>query len=186
MSTLNLKITHKPIKAYYAELERLDQLNITNETSVREPFQTLIKQCVRQLNWTLVTEYPMKGHQENQIFVDGSLLNDSNVPYGYWEAKDIHDDLAAEVKRKLAQGYPSDNILFQTPHRAILLQNNQQVADVDLTDPTKLVQVLQTFFEYRPPEIAKWERGDSAIQGRSTCVWEGLGENHQKRTRNEP
>ena len=100
----------------------------------------------------------MKGHQENQIFVDGSLLNDANLPYGYWEAKDIHDDLDAEVKRKLEHGYPSDNILFQTPHRAILVQNNQQVADVDLREPTKLVQVLQTFLEYRPPEIAKWER----------------------------
>ena len=158
MPTLNLKHTHKPIKAYYAELERLDRLNITNETAVREPFQTLLKQCVRQLDWTLVTEYPMTGRQGNQIFVDGSLLSDSNVPYGYWEAKDIHDDLDAEVERKLDQGYPSENILFQTPQRAILWQNNRQVADVELTDPTQLVRVLQTFFAYQPPELAKWER----------------------------
>ena len=158
MPTLNLKHTHKPIKAYYAELERLDRLNITNETAVREPFQTLLKQCVRQLDWTLVTEYPMTGRQGNQIFVDGSLLSDSNVPYGYWEAKDIHDDLDAEVERKLDQGYPSENILFQTPQRAILWQNDRQVADVELTDPTQLVRVLQTFFAYQPPELAKWER----------------------------
>jgi hypothetical protein len=104
MPTLNLKPTHKSINDYYAELERLDRLNITNETAVREPFQTLLKHCVRQLKWTLVTEYPMKGPEGNQIFVDAMLLNGANMPHGHWEAKDIHDDLAAEVKRKLEQG----------------------------------------------------------------------------------
>ena len=176
MPILNLKTTHKPIKAYYAELKQLDQLNITNETAVREPFQTLLKQCVRQLKWTLVTEYPMKGHQDNQIFVDGSLLSDSNVPYGYWEAKDIHDDLAAEVKRKLDQGYPSENILFQTPQRAILWQNNRQVADVELTDPAQLVRVLQTFFAYQPPELAKWERAVAQFKDEVPAFGKDLAE----------
>ena len=42
------------------------------------------------------------------------------LTHGYWEAKDIDDDLPAEVSRKLAAGYPRDNILFRTPQRAIL------------------------------------------------------------------
>ena len=176
MPTLNLNPNHRQIKTYYTELERLHELNITNETAVREPFQTLLKQCVRQFDWTLVPEYPMKGHYGNQIFVDGSVINTSNLQHGYWEAKDIHDDLAAEVKRKLEQGYPSDNILFQTPHRAILWQNDQQVADVDLTDPTKLVEVLQTFFAYRRQEYVAWENAVAQFKDRVPALGKGLAD----------
>ena len=50
-----------------------------------------------------------------RIVVDGALIDALNLPHGYWEAKDIHDDLDAEVQRKFAAGYPRDNILFQTP-----------------------------------------------------------------------
>ena len=179
MSTLNIKPTHKPINDYYAELERLDRLNITNETAVREPFQTLLKHCVRQLKWILVTEYPMKGPEGNQIFVDATLLNGSNLPHGHWEAKDIHDDLAAEVKRKLEQGYPNDNIIFQTPQRAILWQNNRQVADVDLTNPTKLVEILQTFFAHRRPEYVQWEDAVAQFKDEVPALGEDLAERIQ-------
>ena len=179
MSTLNIKPTHKPINDYYAELERLDRLNITNETAVREPFQTLLKHCVRQLKWILVTEYPMKGPEGNQIFVDAMLLNGANMPHGHWEAKDIHDDLAAEVKRKLEQGYPNDNIIFQTPQRAILWQNNRQVADVDLTNPTKLVEILQTFFAHRRPEYVQWEDAVAQFKDEVPALGEDLKERIQ-------
>ncbi len=179
MPTLNLKPTHRPIEAYYTELERLDRLNITNETAVREPFQTLLKHCVRQLKWTLVTEYPMKGPEGNQIFVDATLLNGSTLLHGHWEAKDIHDDLAAEVKRKLEQGYPSDNIIFQTPQRAILWQNNQQVADVDLTNPTQLVNVLQIFFAHRRPEYVQWEDAVAQFKDKVPALGKNLAERIQ-------
>ena len=179
MPTLNLKPTHRPIEAYYTELERLDRLNITNETAVREPFQTLLKHCVRQLKWTLVTEYPMKGPEGNQIFVDATLLNGSTLLHGHWEAKDIHDDLAAEVKRKLEQGYPSDNIIFQTPQRAILWQNNQQVADVDLTNPTQLVNVLQIFFAHRRPEYVQWADAVAQFKDKVPALGKDLAERIQ-------
>ena len=122
----------------------------------------------------------MTGHQGNRIFVDGALLNDSNLPHGYWEAKDIHDNLTAEVSRKLAQGYPSDNIIFQTPHRAILWQNNRQVADVDLTDPTKLVNVLQAFFAYRRPEYVEWEEAVAQFKDEVPALGENLAEKIQE------
>ena len=176
MPILNLKPTHKPIKTYYAELKRLDRLGATNETTVRSAFQTVLKQCVQQLNWTLFTEYPMDGHQGNRIKVDAALFDDFDRRFGFWEAKDIHDDLAAEVKRKFEQGYPSDNILFQTPQRAILWQNARQVLDVDLIKPTQLVKVLQTFFAYQPPELAKWERAVAQFKDEVPAFGEDLAE----------
>ena len=156
MPTLNLKPTHKPIKNYYAALNQFDRLGVTHETAVRSAFQSLLQHYGRKLNWTLVPEYPID-RQQRRVVVDGALIDDFKLAHGYWEAKDIHDDLPTEVLRKFEAGYPRDNILFQTPHRAILWQNTQQVLDVDLTNPTELIGTLETFFSHRPQEYAEWE-----------------------------
>ena len=157
MPTLNLKPTHRQIRTYYAELERLDRLGITNEFAVRAPFQTLLEYCGRQFDWTLAPEYSMTGHQKKRIQVDGALVDNFKLVLGCWEAKGLGANLPVEVRRKLEQGYPRDNIIFQTPQRAILWQNDQQILDANLTNPTQLVNVLQTFFAHRPQEYVQWE-----------------------------
>ena len=43
------------------------------------------------------------------------------LTHGFWEAKDERDDLEREIRRKLEQGYPRNNIIFQAPERAILV-----------------------------------------------------------------
>ena len=156
MPTLNLKPTHKPIKNYYAALDQFDRLGVTHETAVRSAFQSLLQHYGRKLNWTLVPEYPIN-RQQRRVVVDGALIDDFKLAHGYWEAKDIHDDLPIQVLQKFEAGYPRDNILFQTPHRAILWQNTQQVLDVDLTNPSELIGTLDTFFSHRPQEYAEWE-----------------------------
>ena len=156
MPTLNLKPTHIPIKNYYAALNQFDRLGVTHETAVRSAFQSLLQHYGRKLNWTLVPEYPIN-RQQRRVVVDGALIDDFKLAHGYWEAKDIHDDLPIQVRQKFEAGYPRDNILFQTPHRAILWQNTQQVLDVDLTNPSELIGTLDTFFSHRPQEYAEWE-----------------------------
>ena len=132
--------THpQPIKAYYAALKQFDRLSVTHETAVRSAFQSLLEQCGRQFNLTLVPEHSITVNRNKRIVVDGALIDDFQLPHGYWEAKDIHDNLPIQVQRKFAAGYPRDNILFQTPQRAILWQNGQQTLDGDLTDPMQLI-----------------------------------------------
>ena len=157
MLSLNLKPTHKPIKAYDAAIKQFDRLGVTHETAVRSAFQSLLEYCARQFNLTLVPEHSITVHRNRRIIVDGALIDDFQLPHGYWEAKDIHDNLPIQVQRKFAAGYPRDNILFQTPQRAILWQNGQQTLDVDLNDPMQLIGVLETFFSHRPQEYTEWE-----------------------------
>ena len=180
MDNLNLKPTHKPVVEYYNTLCRYDKLDVTHETAVRSAFQSLLESCGRQFDWTLVPEYSMTGHQKKRIQVDAALLDNFKLPHGYCEAKGIHNDLPTEVLRKFEQGYPRDNILFQTPQRAILWQNNQQVLDVDLTNPTKLIEVLQTFFAHRPQEYAEWEDAVAQFKDKVSELGEGLAELIQK------
>ena len=157
MPSLTLKPTHKPIKAYDAAIKQFDRLGVTHETAVRSAFQSLLEYCARQFNLTLVPEHSITVHRNRRIIVDGALIDDFQLPHGYWEAKDIHDNLPIQVQRKFAAGYPRDNILFQTPQRAILWQNGQQTLDVDLNDPMQLIGVLETFFSHRPQEYTEWE-----------------------------
>ena len=176
MTSLNLKPTHKPVKAYYESLERFDSIGVSHETAVRSAFQTLLEYCGRQFDWILVPEHAIVIRRNRRIVIDGALIDTFQLPHGYWEAKDIHDDLPTEVLRKFETGYPRDNILFQTPHRAILWQNNQQTFDADLTDPTQLIHTLETFFSHRPQEYTEWEEAVAQFKDRVPALGNGLAE----------
>ena len=157
MPTLNLKSTHKPVKEYYESLDQFERLGVTHEMAVRSAFQSLLESCGKQFNWKLVPEHSITLNKNTRIVIDGALIDDFRLTHGYWEAKDIDDDLPTEVQHKFESGYPRDNILFQTPQRAILWQNDRQVIDADLTDPKQLIETLQTFFAHHPQEYAEWE-----------------------------
>ncbi len=180
MPTLNLKPTHKPVKAYYESLGQFDRLGVTHETAVRSAFQSLLESCGKQFDWTLVPEHSMTFNRNKRIVVDGALIDDFRLTHGYWEAKDIHDDLPTEVQHKFESGYPRDNILFQTPQRAILWQNDRQVLDADLTDPKQLIETLQTFFAHRPQEYAEWEEAVGQFKDIVPEIGRGLAELIQK------
>ena len=174
MPSLTLKPTHKPIKAYHAALKQFDLLDVTHETAVRSAFQSLLEYCARQFNLTLVPEHSITVHRNRRIVVDGALIDDFQLPHGYWEAKDIHDNLPAEVLRKFEKGYPRDNILFQTPQRAILWQNGQETLDADLNDSTQLIGVLETFFSHRPQEYTEWEEAVSQFKNKVPALGNSL------------
>jgi predicted helicase len=157
MPLLQLAANHKPVTQYYLDLKHLSLLHATHEGAVRGAFQTLLQQCARQFEWTVIAEYAVERPKRPSLRVDGAVVDSWKLVHGYWEAKDEHDDLKEEVKKKLAKGYPVDNILFQAPDRAILYQDGRQVLDESLKDPKKLVEVLKEFFRYEPPAYAQWE-----------------------------
>ena len=155
----DIKSTHKPIKTFYAELKQYESLGATNETEVRLAFATLFQHYARQNNLTLICEKSLRTPQGNIIYVDGMLTdNDFGLPRGYWEAKDLHDNLAVVIRQKFDAGYPQDNILFTTQERAILYQDGQEVMDVGIADPDAFIRVLHAFFGYEQADITNWER----------------------------
>ena len=155
----NIKPTHKPIKTFYAELKQYENLGATNETEIRLAFATLLQHYARQNNLTLICEKSLRTPQGNIIYVDGMLTdNDFGLPRGYWEAKDLHDNLAVAIRQKFDAGYPQDNILFTTQERAILYQDGQAVMDVGIADPDAFIRVLHAFFGYEQADITNWER----------------------------
>ena len=157
MPKLNLKPNHKAIRDYYATLQQYKQHNITHEGAVSSPFETLLHACAKQVNSTLVPQYPMRPPKGNRIVIDGAILDEYGLPLAYWEAKDMDDDLSRSVIDKREAGYPLDNILFQNPQRAILYQNGAETLDLDITAPANLIAALQYLFSYTAPELDNWQ-----------------------------
>ena len=161
---LNIKSTHKPIKNYYAELKQLATLGAEHEGAVRVAFQTLLQYYCGQRNLTLICEKTRTTPNGNHIRIDGEIVTDFGLIFGHWEAKDLLDDLPAEAQLKFAIGYPAKNIIFQTPHRAILYQNGALVLDLDITEPRDLIQLLETFFAYTEENLAEWDAAVNTFQ----------------------
>ena len=156
MKELNLKPTHKPIRDYYEALEQYNQLDITHEGAVSNPFAFLLATCAKRVGVTLEPQHTMHSVKGNRIVIDGAIIDEYRLPIAYWEAKDMDDDLPKAIQEKRDKGYPFDNILFQNPERAILFQNKVEVLDTDITNPTNLIEVLQRLFSYSNTTFKDW------------------------------
>ncbi|MDE0325344.1 MAG: N-6 DNA methylase [Candidatus Poribacteria bacterium] len=156
MPDFNIKPTHKPIKNYYTELEKYAQHGAENEGTVRAAFQNLLQHYCHQSNLTLLCEKSLYTPEKRRITPDGEVVDAFGLPHGYWEAKDTQDDLNVEADKKFAAGYPSKNIVIQSPTHALLYQHGRLQLDLDISEPRNLIQVLQTFFAYQEENISAW------------------------------
>jgi len=157
MNKLNLKPTSKPIKTYYDEIGKKRQMGLWTEGNVAPVFATLLEYCVKTVGYSLNQQHTSKSGKRTLRF-DGAILNQFNLPYGVWEAKDSADSLPKEIQKKFADGYPNRNTLFQSPDEAILYQNGKLVMTADLTKPQELIDILNTFFNYTDPVYDQWEQ----------------------------
>lgn len=158
MPVLNLKPTHKIVTNYYKAVAESGQLSLLHEGAVAPHFAALLRACAAPVGWTLQEQYHLARKGRNPLRLDGVLVDAYGLRHGVWEAKDSDDDLRREAQAKFRAGYPQDNILFQSPTRALLYQDGREVADEDITQPERLVDVLKLFFGYEPPAFEQWEQ----------------------------
>lgn len=125
------------INAYLNDLERYKKFSGSEtEGIISEAFKDLLKAWARSANLHFINQYEFQSTQKNRIRPDGTILHDLRVPLGYWEAKDSGDDLDAEIAKKLAKGYPQDNIIFEDSRVAVLIQNRAEVTRCAMTQKT--------------------------------------------------
>ena len=125
---------------------------------VREAFKDLLKGWARSHDLVFVPEYEIETKAKDRRYVDGALLHELRMPFGYWEAKDEKDDLDAEIEYKFRRGYPQDNIIFEDSTEAVLIQNRQEVMRCAVDDVAALEKLLGLFFAYERVEIAEFRK----------------------------
>ena len=147
------------INTYLNELATLKRVSGTNrETVLREAFKDLLKAWGKANNLVFIAEHPMTTNFKTNISVDGALMHDLRVPFGYWEAKDQDDDLDEEIVKKFRRGYPNSNIIFEDSTQAVLIQDGVEVMRCATDDGPGLQRLLELFFGWQRPEIAEFRQ----------------------------
>lgn len=167
--------THRSVRRYYETLEALKNQSVDNEMSVRSAFEFLLAETAKLRGWTLVPELSEKSGG-SLMRPDGTLRDANSLPRGYWEAKDTKDDLNAEIRRKIARGYPLSNTIFEDTQTGVLYQNKREVLRVPLSDPKELTRLLNQFFGYAEPDIEGFEEAVEEFQESVPELARGLAE----------
>lgn len=165
------------INQYLAELDRLRRVSgASRETVVREAFKDLLKAWGRSRDLQFIPEHEFITPAKERRYIDGALLHDLRVPFGYWEAKDSSDDLDQEIARKFRRGYPQTNIIFEDSTKAVLFQNGQEVMRCAVEDVERLHRLLDLFFGYQRPEIADFRKAIEQFKRDLPAVLKALRE----------
>ncbi len=161
------------IERYRAELERLIEYGgADNELNIRPAFQNCLDTYCREHRerLALVPELAATGG----VVPDGTVKDSLRMARGYWEAKDTHDDLDAEIRAKFDRGYPRDNIIFEDSETAVLVQNGETAMRVDMHREGELHRLIRRFLDYELPEIEDFRKAQSQFKDDLPSVLDSL------------
>ncbi len=147
--------TYPHIRQYHEDLQRLITAGGSdNELHTRRAFENCLDAYCREHSdgLTLVAEQRTAA----QVIPDGTVRDALRMARGYWEAKDIQDDLDAVIQDKLSKGYPRDNIIFENSDKAALFQNGVETMRADMSSERELHRLIRRFLDYELPQIEEF------------------------------
>ena len=161
------------IERYRAELDRLLEYGGSDsELNIRPAFQNCLSAYCgdHKEGLALVPELPVP----SGVVPDGTVKDALRMARGYWEAKDPHDDLDAEITRKFDRGYPRDNIIFEDSRTAVLIQNREEAMRADMSRPGDLHRLIRSFLDYELPQIEEFRQAQKQFKADLPAVLENL------------
>ena len=165
--------TYPHIDRYYAEKQRLiDFGGSDNEQNIRRAFALCLDSYCRDHRDKLALVDELVAPLRNRP--DGTVRDSLRMTRGYWEAKDSHDDLDAEIQAKFNRGYPRDNIVFEDSLTAVLFQNGSQAMRAEMTRPADLHRLIRAFLDYELPEIEEFRQAQQQFKADLPAVLENL------------
>ena len=155
--------TYQHIERYRADKERFKSVGGSdNEQSIRRAFANCLDAYCREHRNKLTLVDELGAAHRNRP--DGTVKDVLRMAHGYWEAKDTHDDLDAEIQNKFNRGYPRDNILFEDSETAILFQNGGEAMRVDMSRPDELHRLIRIFLDYELPQIEEFRKAQQQFK----------------------
>jgi hypothetical protein len=174
------------IANYIRDLNRLKEQDVSHELGLKGPFQTLLDKAARRRGWTLVPELSTYSGGK-RVVPDGTVRDEYRLARGWWEAKDSADKLATEIQKKLKQGYPARNTIFEDTRVAVLYQNRGEAGEFTLSEPVNVAELLNRFFTHDESDFQEFERAMAEFKIRIPDLAGSLGEHiaqaHKKNKR---
>ena len=170
------------IERYHDDLQRLIEFGGSdNEQSIRRAFAVCLDSYCRDHREKLALVDELDAGAGSRVTgtgirPDGTVKDSLRMARGYWEAKDTHDDLDAEIQAKFNRGYPSGNILFEDSQTAVLYQNGAVAMRVDMSRPRELHRLIRLFLDYDLPEIEEFRQARQQFKTDLPAVLESLRE----------
>ncbi len=163
------------IQRYRDELSRLVEFGGSdNELNIRPAFQNCLTAYCRDHRERLAMVPELRA--ANNVIPDGTVKDTLRMARGYWEAKDSHDDLDAEIERKFNRGYPRDNIIFEDSQTAVFIQNREEAMRADMSRPGELHRLIRRFLDYELPQIEEFRQAQSQFKNDLPAVLANLRE----------
>ena len=161
------------IEQYRTKLQELIEFGGSdNEENIRPAFQNCLDAYCHDHRERLVLIPELKTSPGNKP--DGTVKDSLRMARGYWEAKDSHDDLDAEIRAKFNRGYPRGNIIFEDSQTAVLVQNGNEAMRVDMSREGELHRLIRIFLDYELPEIQEFRHAQSQFKTDLPTVLENL------------
>ena len=161
------------IEQYRTKLQELIEFGGSdNEENIRPAFQNCLDSYCRDHRERLVLIPELKTSPSNKP--DGTVKDSLRMARGYWEAKDSHDDLDAEIQAKFNRGYPRDNIIFEDSQTAVLVQNASEAMRVNMSRGEDLHRLIRIFLDYELPEIQEFRYAQNQFKTDLPTVLENL------------
>jgi predicted helicase len=170
------------LQRYRADLQRfIDFGGSDNEQSIRRAFAVCLDAYCRDHREKLALVDELDADPGARVTgsrnrPDGTVKDSLRMTRGYWEAKDSHDDLDAEIQAKFNRGYPRDNILFEDSRTAVLFQNGAETMRVDMARPGDLHHLIRRFLDYQLPQIDEFRQARQQFKADLPAVLESLRE----------
>ncbi len=161
------------IERYYEDKQRLIEFGGSdNEQSIRRAFAVCLDSYCREHREKLSLVDELNAPLGNRP--DGTVKDFLRMTRGYWEAKDIRDNLDAEIQAKFNRGYPRDNIIFENSQTAVLFQNREEAMRADMSRPGELHRLITRFLDYELPEIEEFRQARQQFRADLPAVLENL------------
>ena len=165
--------SYSHINRYYEEKQRfIDYGGSDNEQNIRRAFAICLDSYCRDHRDKLALVDELDAPLRNRP--DGAVRDSLRMTRGYWEAKDSHDDLDAEIQAKFNRGYPRDNIVFEDSLTAVLYQNGAEAIRADMSRPADLHRLIRSFLDYELPEIEEFRQAQQQFKADLPYVLENL------------
>ncbi len=165
--------TYAHIERYQADKQRFIEFGGSdNEQSIRRAFAVCLDSYCREHREKLALIDELDAPLRNRP--DGTVKDSLRMARGYWEAKDTHDDLDAEIQHKLNRGYPQDNIIFEDSQTAVLIQNREEAMRVDMSRPGELHRLIRAFLDYELPQIEEFRQAQQQFKADLPAVLDNL------------
>ena len=168
------------IEQYRTKLRELIEFGGSdNEQNIRRAFENCLDAYCRERgrNFYLIAERPTPSGARP----DGTVVDSLRLARGFWEAKDSHDDLDAEIQKKFNAGYRLENIVFEDSSTAVLFQGQrgqtpQETLRVDMSHPEELHNLIVRFLDYERPKITEFRQAQQQFKSDLPSVISSLRE----------